>query len=144
MTSANENSARRRRVFLGGRTMRDEIVIDYRDSYIHVRQYGRDNYDVSLDLWRRIVAACDEYNCFNILGESYTTEELSTADAYDHIKIFRLAGVTMRHRIAWVHHGEDLAKNSQFIEDTLTNRGLANGSFFPSIEEAERWLLGNR
>jgi hypothetical protein len=66
-----------------------EIIIEHKDDYIHVRQYGRDNYDISLDLWRRIMAACEEYNCFNILGESNTTEELSTIDAYDHIKIFK-------------------------------------------------------
>jgi len=121
--------------------MQDEILIEHKDGYIHVRQYGKDNYNISLNLWQRIVAACEEYNCFNILGESYITEELSTMDAYDHIEIFKLAGVTMQHHIAWVHHGKNTARNDKFIENILKNRGLVNGSFFPSIEEAKRWLL---
>ena len=124
--------------------MGDEILIEYKDDYIHVRQYGRDNYSISLDLWRRIVAACEEYNCHNILGESYTTEELSTLDAYGHVKIFRLAGVTLQHRIAWVHKGENAAQNGQFIETVLTNRMMVNGHFFASTEEAKRWLLKRR
>jgi len=122
--------------------MPDKIIIEHKDDYIHVRQYGRDNYDISLDLWHRIVAACEQHNCFNILGESYTTNELSTIEAYDHIKIFRLAGVTIRHRIAWVHHVSETDKPVKFIENVLKNRGLVNGSFFASVKEAKRWLQG--
>ncbi len=61
--------------------MRENITIEHKGSYIHVRQYGKDNYDISLKLWRRVVAACEQYDCYNVLGESHTTEELSIVDA---------------------------------------------------------------
>lgn len=125
--------------------MRDEIIIEYKDkdNYIHVRHYGKNNYDISLDLWRRIKAACEQYNCFNILGENYTTEELSTMDAFNHLKILELVGLTLRHRVAWVNQTKETGKGIEFVETVVVkNRGLANGSIFPNIEEARRWLLG--
>lgn len=118
-----------------------KVIIEHKVDYLHVRQYGTDSYEISLDLWRQIVAACEEYDCYNVLGESYTSEELSTMDAYAHVEIFNLAGVTLRHRIAWVHRGKNAAQNDRFIETTLKNRGMVNGHIFASTEEAKRWLL---
>ena len=122
--------------------MCDEVVIEHKGDYIHVRQYGRDSYEISLDLWRRVVAACEEHQCFNILGENLSTESISRMDAYDHDKIFEAAGVTMRHRIAWVHHDAGTIEPTRFVETVLKNRGLANGYLFANVEEAKRWLLG--
>ena len=61
--------------------MKSEIIVEYKGNYIHVRQSGDDSYQISLDMWRRIVAACEQYNCFNILGESSLTQELSDLEA---------------------------------------------------------------
>jgi hypothetical protein len=123
--------------------MRDEIIIEYKDNYIHVRHYGKNNYDISLDLWRRVKAMCDQYNCFNILGENYTTDELSTIDAFNHLKILELVGLTLQHRIAWVNQVKETAKGIEFVETVVVkNRGLVNGGIFPSVEEAKLWLLG--
>ncbi|PKN37374.1 MAG: hypothetical protein CVU62_10305 [Deltaproteobacteria bacterium HGW-Deltaproteobacteria-2] len=123
--------------------MRDEIIIEYKDNYIHVRHYGKNNYDISLDLWRRVKAMCDQYNCFNILGENYTTDELSTMDAFNHIKILELVGLTLKHRIAWVNQVKETAKGIEFVETVvIKNRGLVNGGIFSSVEEAKLWLLG--
>ena len=87
------------------------------------------------------MAECEKHDYFNILGESHTEEPLSTMDAYNHIEIFKLAGVTKQHRIAWVHHVKETDKTMKFIENVLKNRGLVNGGLFPTIEEAKRWLL---
>ncbi len=122
--------------------MSHRIIIEHKGSYVHARQYGKDNYDISLDLWKRIVAACRQYGCYNILGESHTDEDLSTIDAYSHIEIFKLTGVTLRHRVAWVHRGAEPTEEGKFVETVLTNRGLVNGRIFASIAEAKRWLLG--
>jgi hypothetical protein len=124
-------------------SMRDEIIIEYEGNYIHVRHYGKNNYDISLDLWRRVKAMCDQYNCFNILGENYTTDELSTMDAFNHLKILELVGLTLQHRIAWVNQVKETAKGLEFVETVVVkNRGLVNGGIFPSVEEAKLWLLG--
>ena len=123
--------------------MRDEVIVEYRGDYIHVRHYGKNNYDISLDLWRRVKALCDQHNCFNILGESYTTEELSTMDAFNHLKIVELVGLTLKHRVAWVIQKKETGKGIEFVETVVVkNRGLVNGVIFPSVEEAKRWLLG--
>lgn len=121
--------------------MLDEIIIEHKGDYIHVRHYGRDSYDISLELWRRIVAACERYHCFNILGETHTTERLSTMDNYNHIKIFREAGVTLQHRIAWVVSEPESTPDIRFVGTVLRNRGLARGGIFPRVEDAKRWLL---
>jgi len=117
------------------------ISIEHKDGYIHVRLHGRDDRAVSLELWQRIAEACETYHCYNILGESYNKENLSIIDAYDHIEIFKQAGVTLKHRIAWVHHVEESAKGIQFVEMILKNRALMNGGLFGSVEEAKRWLV---
>jgi hypothetical protein len=123
--------------------MRDEIIIEYKDNYVHARVYGQNNYDVSLEVWRRIMAACKEHNCFNILGENFTTEELSTMDAFDHLKILEEVGLTFQYRIAWVNHVKETSRGLEFVETVVVkNRGLANGKLFPTFEEAKRWLLG--
>jgi len=123
--------------------MRDEIIVEYKGDYIHVRHYGKNNYDISLNLWRRVKAACDQYNCFNILGESYTTEELSTMDAFNHLKIVELVGLTLQYRVAWVIQEKETGKGIEFVETVVVkNRGLVNGEIFSSVEEAKRCLLG--
>lgn len=89
------------------------------------------------------MAACEENNCFNILGEGFITEPLTTMEAYNHIQIFRDVGLTRKHRIAWVHHIEETAEPARFAETVLNNRGLVNGRLFPTVEEAIEWLLGD-
>lgn len=122
---------------------RDEIIVEFKGDYIHVRHYGRNNYEISLDLWQRVTALCNQYNCFNILGENYTTEELSIMDAFNHLKILELVGLTLQHRVAWVNHVQETAKGIEFVETVVVkNRGLVNGGIFPNVEEAKRWLLG--
>ena len=124
--------------------MTDEIIIENKGDYIHARQYGADSYDASLRLWRGIVAACERHACYNILGETFTTVELSTMDAYDHVEIFKLVGVTLKHRVAWVHHVNETADGIRFAEMVLQNRGMVNGRLFATVDEAKAWLLGPR
>lgn len=126
--------------------MRDEIVVEYnQEGYVHLRHYGKNNYDISLEAWRRIMALCKEHNCFKILGENYGTEELSTMDAFNHIKIVELVGLTRRHCVAWVNYVKETSMGFEFVETVVvTNRCLANGRLFPTVEEAKRWLLGRK
>jgi len=128
----------------GGCTMRDEIIVEYnQEGYVHAKHFGKNNYDISLEVWRRIKALCKEHNCFRILGENHTTEELSTMDAFNHLKILEEVGITFQYRIAWVDQGTPTAKGLEFVETVVVkNRGLVNGELFADLEEARRWLLG--
>ncbi|MCC9606891.1 hypothetical protein LOC68_15595 [Blastopirellula sp. JC732] len=123
--------------------MKDENFIEYMGGYLSVVATGADSVPRSLELWKQIVAACEEYDCYNILGQSRTGGEFSTMDAFKHIEIFREAGITWKHRIAWVaadpHKYEDL----KFIETVLRNRALVNGHLFRTTEEARHWLLAH-
>ena len=47
--------------------MNENLEVVYEGDYIRARQSGPTNFDVSLELWTRIAAACDEHNCYNIL-----------------------------------------------------------------------------
>jgi hypothetical protein len=124
--------------------MRNEIIVEYRGSHVYAAMYGKNNYDLSLELWQRIMALCKQHNCFNILGENHTTEELSTMDAFDHLRILEEVGLTLDYRIAWVDEKTPTAKGLEFVETVVVkNRGMANGRLFSNIEDAKSWLLGN-
>lgn len=116
------------------------IDIKKEDKYILARITGNIGYAQILELWRGIIRACDEYQCFNILGIS-ETEPLSTMDAFGHEKIFRETGVSMKHRIAWVEKDPAAKKQLEFAETVLKNRGLVNGGLFADVSEAKAWLL---
>ncbi len=121
--------------------MEEQIIIKYKKKYIHVKQYGKDNYEISLKMWQNIAEACKKYNCYYILGESWT-EPISIIDGYNHIKIFELTGITRKHRIAWIYHSNENKKMLEFIETVLDNRGIINGRIFSNFEEAKKWLFG--
>lgn len=124
--------------------MRDEIVVEYKGDYVYAALYGKNNYDISLELWRRIMAVCKENNCFKILGENHTTEELSTMDAFNHLKILQEVGLTLQYRVAWVDEKTPTGRGLEFVETVVVkNRGMANGALFSNIEEAKRWLLAD-
>jgi 4-diphosphocytidyl-2C-methyl-D-erythritol kinase len=123
--------------------MQDDIIIEFKDNYIHARHYGKDSYQISLDLWMKIAAACEEYNCYNILGETYTTNDLSITENYDHIEIFKAAGINSKHRIAWVNHSKIAAEGIKLVETVAKNRMVtgSGGGLFASVDDAKKWLL---
>jgi len=121
--------------------MRYTITIRYESDYLHVQHTGDDSYQIALELWRRIAKACEKHQCFNILGESDTNKLLSTMDAFNHIKIFQDAGITHKHRIAWVNHNPAAKQQFKFIETVLKNRPSASGALFENIEKGKKWLL---
>ena len=121
--------------------MQYDLIVESQGGYIHARHYGENSYTISLELWRRITAACRENKCYKVLGETFTTNDLSTLDAFDHVKIFQQVGVDRRYRIAWVNHSAPMEKTIRFIETVLKNRGMASGGCFSTQEEARRWLL---
>lgn len=120
--------------------MENRFIVEFKGDHIHAREFGQDSYESSLRNWRELMAACAKHRCWNILGESHTTP-LSVADAYRHIEIYKEAGVTERHRIAWVAHSPEAAAMLRFAETVLKNRGLGTGHVFADVEQARNWLL---
>lgn len=117
-----------------------KIDISHQDGIVHVRVYGTIN-EVSIrELWRSIVAACETHQCFDILGVSELERPFSTMDAFSHVEAFQDAGVTHRHRIAWVSGDAASEDILRFTETVLVNRGQVNGHVFSTTEEARAWL----
>ncbi|UUO06580.1 hypothetical protein M4951_24960 [Blastopirellula sp. J2-11] len=123
--------------------MKNEDFIEFMGDYISVVTTGADSYARSMTLWKKIIAACQKYDCNNILGQSQTQGELSTMDSFKHIEVFQEAGVTWKHRIAWVAPDPDKFEQLKFVETVLRNRALVNGGLFRTVEEARNWLLGD-
>lgn len=121
--------------------MRDETFFEFMGDYISVVVTGFDSYRRSAELWKQIAEVCEQYDCYNILGQSRTGGVLSTMDSFKHIDIFQEAGITWKHRVAWVADDAEKYEQLKFIETVLRNRALLNGRLFHSVEEARHWLL---
>ncbi len=123
--------------------MDGKFEITVKENFVHVVQTGPDSYEISLAMWKQIAQTCNDHKIWNVLGETATSSPLSTKEAYDHIEIFRICGITIKHCVAWVHHGEDVDGSMRFAETVLKNRGMLRGKFCESYEQAERWLNEN-
>jgi hypothetical protein len=118
--------------------------IEHVNSTIEVRASGVPDRASVAQMWKDIIAACDEHHCFSILGIANMERPLSLADAIDHQAIFLEAGVTIDHRIAWVQENPEARKRTEIAETILLNRGLLNGRLFDDEFEARRWLSDQR
>jgi len=117
-----------------------EYSIKYEDSLIQVNVTGVTDYLSLNQLLSDIVAACDKHQCFDVLGIS-NTEYLSMEEAYDCAAIFQAAGVTSRHRIAWVQENPSSREFLRLAEAVVRNRLLLETTpVFDSVADAKRWL----
>jgi len=118
-----------------------EYSIEYTGSIIEVRLTGIPDRASITQMWTAIVAASENYHCLSILGLSNLDRPLKVADAIDHQAIFLEAGVTNKHRIAWVQLNPDALSMTELAETILLNRGQLNGHLFTDEAEARRWLV---
>lgn len=117
------------------------ITPHLQENYLHVDVKGVGTYETALALWTRVALACEEYQCFNILGEQYLIDTVTTTEAFDHPVLFKKAGISIKHRIAWVDKNPRTRETTAFIRDVLTNRSVGNGKLFNDINAAKSWLL---
>lgn len=118
------------------------ITPHLQENYLHVDIKGMGTYENALTLWRSIAQACEDYKCFNILGEQFLMDTVTTTEAFDHPMIFKKAGINVKHRIAWVDKNPRTRETTAFIRDVLTSRSIGYGKLFNDVETAKRWLLG--
>lgn len=121
--------------------MQQEIIITLEENYVHVKIQGTGNYKKALLLWTSIAEACQQNQCYKILGEQNLLDTVSTADAFDHPALFKKAGITNKHRIAWVDKNPRTHVTTAFIGDILTNRSVVNCRIFNNFDAAKTWLL---
>lgn len=117
-----------------------EIVC--KDGYVEVLSDGQKYIDYSRRLFTAIRSACEEHDCFRVLGIGRSTEPMPISDAYDHADMFNDVGIDGRFRIAWVELNPAAKEPIRFIEDVLFNRSLP-GRVFDNVDEALTWLLSD-
>ena len=116
------------------------IDIQPQGNYLLVRYRGPDSLEISRKIFQRIVGACDEYECFNVLAIAYLENSLSTLDNYDSAAMLTEVGFSWKHRLAWVDLNADTYGSTQFAETVLLNRGFS-ARLFREVEDAKQWLL---
>ncbi len=120
--------------------MNPEIQITEDKGYLKVQVHGRDSREASLEILRRIVAACDEHNCLYVLVKAHIINKTGVMDNYDMPQIIEEAGVTRKHRIAWVDPNPETYNISYFAETVLHNRGYINVRLFRTVADGKGWL----
>lgn len=120
--------------------MRNTIEVTFEGDHVRVIADGDKDYVFQNRLWQEVSSACEEQNCFKILGISNTTTPLEAVEGYDTARIFRDLKIDNRYRLAWVELNDESRDMTQFIATVLANRGLP-GRLFDTEEEAKKWLL---
>ncbi len=90
------------------------------------------------DYWSSVGKICREHSCRKLIIESFEPEEgQDTIDVFDSGRTLaeNLAGV----KVALCHQNYTPDELSTFFQTVAQNRGVKVG-FFPSLDEAVRWL----
>lgn len=118
-----------------------EITITHLGNHLHVNAKGLGSYEGALDMWQQIAQACEKHQCYNILGEQYLFGTLSTHEALNYPALFKKAGITNKHRVAWVDKNPRTREMTEFIRNVLANRLIGKGRLFTDVDTARQWLL---
>jgi hypothetical protein len=121
----------------------ENTSITFEGTFVHVRVSGYLTHEERLTFWTQVANACNEYGCFYIFGESALTKPLGTFEAFATNEIFTKAGLTHKHRIAWVVAKPENVESTKFAELVVTNRATTNIKVFTDAAPAKHWLLDN-
>jgi hypothetical protein len=122
--------------------MYNKIEVTFEGDHIRVIADGDKDYRFMEDLWREVSAACNQHDCYNVLGIANTTTPVEAVEGYELPSLFREFNIDQRYRIAWVELDEDAQDVITFVQSVLSNRGLP-GLLFETEAQAREWLLGS-
>jgi len=120
--------------------MGHELKIVFKDKYVEIISNGEKSYQSSLRLWASALKACNENDCFKVLGIATSSKAPSTIDSYKHAELLHTFKVDFKYKIAWVELNPEEFEGIKFLENVLFNRGL-NVKLFEDVESAKTWLL---
>lgn len=115
------------------------IEVKYENGIVFAYTTGKDSYEITYEIWTKIMAVCKANNCFRVLGIQNMTP-LKTIEAYDVEKVFRELGVSMKYKIAWIEEDAETREMLEYSAAVLRNRNLLNGGLFTSQSAALKWL----
>jgi hypothetical protein len=122
--------------------MHNKIKVTFEGDHIRVIADGDKDYRFMENVWRDVSAACEQHDCYNVLGIANTTTPVEAVEGYELPSLFRKFKIDQRYRIAWVELDEDAQDVITFVQTVLANRGLP-GLLFNTEDEAREWLLGS-
>ena len=122
--------------------MNNKIEVTFEGDHVYVISDGEKDYRSMDQVWRKVSAACELHNCFNVLGIARTTTPVEAVEGYELPGLFQELNIDQRYRIAWVELDEDSRDVLSFMQIVLANRGLP-GLLFDTEEDAREWLLGS-
>jgi hypothetical protein len=117
-----------------------KLTIDPKPTYLHAIATGRNSRENVERYVEDVVRECTARNCFRVLiEERLEGPRLGTLDVFDMVSegSQRFRGMFKAIAYVDVNRQGDLMK---FAETVAVNRGLCF-AVFPSVVEAEKWLL---
>lgn len=121
---------------------KNETIISLEEGYLKVISIGERNAGYARNLWQNIMEACEECECYKILGIALTTKAEYDKHAIENIEIFYEFGIHDDLKIAWVEKNPEYENGMKLIEDLVLSRKLP-WKLFRDEEEARSWLLYN-
>ena len=114
--------------------------IDSENTVIRLTTSGNFDYLRALQMWREVIAACKEADCFKILTISNVINPLPTAEVFNSSDFFTSTGLDNRFQLAVVTENADVHESHQIAATALKTRGSFAASAFSNEREARRWL----
>jgi hypothetical protein len=114
--------------------------ITFEGDHIRAEWKAEKSIDVARKFWTAVVAACEENDCYKVLGLSESITVMPVMDGFDHVELFHELGITTKYRIAYVESNPAAIKTVKFVDSALFNRMLP-GRMFRTEGEAKTWLL---
>lgn len=98
---------------------------------------------IALEMWKKVIATCEENNCFRILAISNIDRPLPAADVFNSADFFASVGLNEKYRLAVVAKNTDVHESHQIAALALKNKtagALFPAAAFESEWEARHWL----
>jgi len=94
-------------------------------------------------LWSKIIEACKEHTCTNILSILNSIFPITVTEAINHLKTLEHPGLTNEYSIALVELNPVCGESNLLIESLSLTNGM-NIRTFIAVKDAKRWLFYGR
>ena len=117
--------------------------VAYDDNVVTVWTTGSFDYLKGLQMWKEIIATCEQHQCFDILAISRVAKPLPAPDLFNSREFFDAVGLTAEYRLAVVNENEDVRESHKVAAAALKTRRAAapfSAAVFSNERDARRWL----
>ena len=123
--------------------MNNKYLVSYKNDYVEAISDGPRTLERIIHLWSKIIDACKDCTCTNILNITNSVSPITVTEAINHLKSFEHLQITNDYRVAWVELNPVCGKSNLLVESLLLTHGI-NIRTFMDIGDARRWLFFGR